>query len=117
MLSDYFGSYVSPAQMAKNPAYYTKDGLIIWQALSFKKMKFVVREHGEKRQNILAAIKDPDMAVILQVDNGRHWVAAMGVTKDGKDYIVADPWLGKKINAKAVYKNVTGAAYFERIIK
>ena len=115
MLSDYFGCYVSPDKLAKDVSHYTKDGLVIWQAFVFKKMKFVVREHGEKRQNIIAAIKDPDMAVILQVDNGRHWVAAMGVTKDGKDYIVADPWFGKKVNAKAVYKNVTGAAYFERI--
>ena len=118
MLSDYFKCFKSPLELAHNAALYTKpgnpqgEGLIIWQALSLEKMKFVGRDRQEVAPTILKYMRDPDKAVILQVNNGAHWVVALRKTLLGNDYVIADPWDGKKKTLKATYRNVTGAAYF-----
>jgi hypothetical protein len=114
MLSDYFNCYQSPLDIAKNVHNYTSDGLIIWGNLSFDKMDFVRREYGRNDTNLHEALKHPDKAVILQVNNGAHWVTAARPTKIGSDYVIIDPWDGTKTKAIARYHNITGAAYFER---
>ena len=63
---------------------------------------------------IQAALKDPNSFVLLQVDNGQHWVLALSKTWFGNDYNVADPWLGKKVTACSMYHNITGCAVFYR---
>ena len=115
MLSDYFGSYVSPGQAARHLTWYTPDGLIIWQALQFDKMKFVRRETGRDDVYILAALKDPNRAVMLQVNNGQHWVVAIKKNLLNNSYQVADPWMGDKCDVISRYHNITGAAYFARV--
>lgn len=112
MLSDYFGCYQSPLQIANNAHNYTPEGLIIWNNLSFSKMKFVWREYGRNDAKIQDSIKDPKKAVILQVSNGTHWVVAISKNLIGGDYTVLDPWTGKKCNALATYHNITGSAHF-----
>lgn len=114
MLSDYFGCYKSPVDISHNVNNYTKDGLVIWKNLQFTKMKFDRREYGENAANILDALKDPNKAVILQVNHGAHWVVGLRKTLLGSDWVILDPWDGKKKNCKAAYFNVTGAAYFSR---
>lgn len=113
MLSDYFGSYKSPIEIAHNVANYTKDGLIVWKALSFKNMKFDKRTYGRDDNEIRAALKDPNRAVILEVDNA-HWVVGVKPTLLSRDYVVADPWYGDKCNLSKRYGKITGSAYFSR---
>lgn len=115
MLSDYFSCFKTPKEIAHNAANYTKDGLVIWLALNFAHMGFVRRGYGEEASSIIAALKDPNSAVILQVNYGQHWVVGLRKALIGSDYLVLDPWTGKKVWAKSVYKNVTGAAYFKKI--
>lgn len=114
MLSDYFKCYKSPLELAKNANNYTKDGLIIWGNLKFDKMAFDRRVYKEDKADIKAALAHKDRAVILQVDNGNHWVVALRPTLWGDDYVILDPWDGTKQYAKGKYKNVTGYASFKR---
>lgn len=115
MLSDYFNCFKSPLQIATDTQNYTIDGLIIWKNLSFPKMKFVYRDYGENDAMINDALKDPNKAVMLQVNNGQHWVVAIRKTLFGKDYVCVDPWDGKKCLAKKKYHNITGSARFCKI--
>ena len=113
MLSDYFDCYKSPTELAHDVSNYTKDGLIIWSALNFNRMRFVRREYGYNAFNILQALNNPLRAVILQVNNGQHWIVATKKNIFGNDYTIIDPWDGKQKNCLKSYNNITGAAYFE----
>jgi len=116
MLSDYFKCLAFPDAIAKVVTNYTADGLIIWEALKFSQMQFEKRIKGRPMDaDIKAALKDPNRAIILQVDNGQHWVVGLSKNLFGSDYTVLDPWTGKKCNAEGVYHNITGAAIFKRI--
>jgi hypothetical protein len=112
MLTSLFNCTVLPGEIAHNAANYTKDGLVIWQALSFKKVAFEKRLYGFQPNEIDESIKHPKKAVILQVNDGAHWVVAIRKAYFGNDYIVLDPWTGKKVGARAAYKNITGSAHF-----
>jgi ABC-type bacteriocin/lantibiotic exporter with double-glycine peptidase domain len=114
MLSDYFGHLVLPSQIASDVNFYTKDGLVIWKNLSFDKFKFVERTFGRDDARIKQALKDPNQAVIFNVNNGAHWVVGVRPTLIGNSYIVVDPWNGKKCDVIKTYKNITGCAYFAR---
>lgn len=114
MIATYFGEAITPPMLAHNVHNYTKDGLILWKNLSFKKMKFDYRYYTDDRKVIDAALKDPNKAVILQVNNGAHWVVAMRKTLLGNDYVILDPWTGKKSTAIGQYHNITGCAVFSR---
>jgi len=112
MLSDYFGCYLTPSELAHNAHNYTKDGLVVWSDLSFAKFKFVKRTYTRDDSAILDALKDPAKAVILQVNNGAHWVLALRKNLFGNSYTVADPWLGDKCDVLKRYHNIVGAAFF-----
>lgn len=116
MLSDYFGEYTMPSAIAANVHYYTPDGLILWTNLKFHNFEFVKRQNIRSDVNIKAAIADPNQAVILNVNNGAHWVVAVRPTLFGDSYIVVDPWTGTKCDVIKVYKNIVGAAYFKHSI-
>lgn len=114
MISDYFKGFKSPIELAHNINNYTIDGLVLWKSLRFPTMRFVDRIKGENRGAIMEALKNRDKAVILQVNDGAHWVVGVRKTMFGDDYVIVDPWDGKKKTLKATYKNVTGAALFVR---
>lgn len=122
MLSDYFGCYKSPLELAQEINLYTKpgnplgEGLVIWEYLNkiFKGMAFDHRQRGRFDQDIMLSLKDPNKACILQVDNGQHWVVALGKTLFRNDYRIADPWFGDKRTALGTYRNITGSAHFVR---
>lgn len=114
MLSDYFGCYKSPLELAGNAKNYTKDGLILWTNLTFAKMKFTLRANGRDDGMIQEALKNPNKAVMLQVNNGAHWVVALRKTLFGKSYIVADPWSGDRCDVIKRYHNITGMAFFAK---
>lgn len=115
MLADYFKCPVDLISFVHNAAHYTEKGLLIWGSLKFERMRFVRREYGENPKAIIEAMNDPDKAVILEVNNKSHWVVGVKKQLLGNDYIVIDPIGGVKRLCKEKYKNVTGAAYFERI--
>lgn len=114
MLSDYFGAWVRPDAIAKQKKNYTKDGLILWNALSFSTMRFVERKYGFNEAAIMESLKDPNKAVILEVNDGQHWVVGVKKNLLGSDFTCIDPWDGKKKNLKAAYRNITGSAHFVR---
>lgn len=114
MLSDYFKSFKNPGQIAHNVNNYTPGGLILWNNLNtqFEHMKFVWRDYHRDDAKIQDALRDPDKAVILQVNHGAHWVTGIRKTLFGGSYIVADPLFGDKCDAIERYGNITGAAFF-----
>lgn len=121
MLSDYFKSFIDPGTLASKTLSYTKDGLIIWQSVdNIPLMKMdtlpdgkVKRLYGQNDAEIMASLKDKKKAVILQVNNGQHWVVALRRSLlNKKDYIVLDPWDGKQVSALKKYHNITGSAHF-----
>jgi hypothetical protein len=110
-LSTYFGKAYDPGQVC-DYIKYTSQGLVIWGSCKFDGYKFERREYGRNDRNILAALKDPNKAVILQVQ-GYHWVVATGKTFFGA-YTIADPWFGDRSNVNRYANQITGAAYFTR---
>ena len=111
MLTDYFGIWGSPEQIAGHNEWFTKDGLVTWKNLNLKAMKFEKRLYNRVDTEIMASVEDPDKAVILEVDYS-HWVVCLGRNIFGK-YRIADPWDGKKKLITA-YGEITGSAHFIR---
>lgn len=121
MLSDYFGCYRSPQEIAHDAHNYTADGLVLWKNIKFTGMRFVKRVYGNTDSlmpEIIEALKDPDRGVVLQVNDGAHWVAAYSTKMFSSDLAVADPWElpCKVLPVLKRYKNIVGAAYYERIM-
>lgn len=116
MLSDYFACYKSPSEIAHNAANYTKDGLVLWGNVSkfFKGMNFEWRQTGFLGARVDESLRHKDKAVILQVDNGKHWVVAVRKSILNGDYLIVDPWDGKKVWLRSRYPNITGSAHFVR---
>lgn len=113
MLSDYFGNYHTPGEIA-DPHYgfqqYTPDGLIMWETLKISPMQFKERLHERNDAKILESIKDPKKAVILEVDH-HHWVVALSKVPLLNVYRIADPWTATKRFSSA-YGQITGSAHF-----
>ena len=115
MLSSYFGSYRSPGELADQMNLFLENGNLIWANLRFDKMQFQDRLRGSGMfAEVDACLRDPDRAVILEVNGGAHWIAALKKAWWTNDYVCADPWGGRKVMARGVYKNITGAATFSR---
>lgn len=112
MISDYFNCYVPPNILAIDVSRYTRDGLVNWQKMTFANFKFEKRLYGRNDVDIMASLKDPNKAVLLQVDNGQHWVVALSKSFFKNDYNIADPWLGDRRTACDTYRNITGSAHF-----
>ncbi len=113
MLTDYFGKYWSPPEIAGTKAFYTTSGLVQWEKLKLP-MKFVSRIRTRNDSAIQASIKDPDKAVLLNVNNGAHWVVALRKAVIGDDYLVVDPWTGTTCWAIKTYHSIDGSAHFNR---
>lgn len=111
MLTDYFGKYQSPPEIAGRKEFYAKEGLILWNKLNLGDMQFISRGYGNNKLAIDAAIKNPSLAVILEV-NHSHWVVAIGKTIFGQTRI-ADPWFGDKATLARYQNNVTGYSIFK----
>lgn len=119
-LSTYFGDNLDPLQTCKK-IQYTKPsgkesgGLVIWGSCTFGTFKFERRQYGRNERDIMAALKDPDRAVILEVNKGAHWVTATGYDGVNKIFKIADPWFGDRSTMKRYGDSITGAAYFRRV--
>ena len=126
MIAHDFGCYKTPLELAHNANNYTADGLVLWNRLNktFEgQMRFVWRGYGYKGAGyvspmldftpILKALANPNQRVILQVNDGAHWVKLNKKNLIGKDWTAIDPWDGKECQVLAKYKNITGYAIFE----
>lgn len=91
-LASWFGETLTPKVCAKTVFLYTKPvngkggGLIIWKQLEnlFQKIKFLYRYYSFNESIIDEyLIKNPNTAVILNVDRGYHFVAALRKTQSG----------------------------------
>jgi hypothetical protein len=114
MLSDYFGHFETPAQIASVKSYFTLNGLIIWKNLNIPGMKFFWRYYGRNDTAIRLSLSGPNSAVMLQVNNGQHWIVVLRKTWFKNDYLCVDPWNAKTCTAIADYKNITGSSHFIR---
>lgn len=110
MLSDYFGHDVTPDQIATKLARFTPEGLLIWQSLNLPTMKFEKRLYGQHPDAIAESLRDPNKAVILEVQ-GKHWVVALGKDVLGRMRI-ADPWFGDRSTMNRYKGQITGSAHF-----
>lgn len=115
MLSDYFKDFKDPGFLAKN-LKFTSDSLVIWGSLP------AVLPYGLERRiysrndfEIRTSLKDPNKAVILNVNDGAHWVVALKETflpgLKRPHYVVLDPWDGKKKTTRD-FRNIVGSAHF-----
>lgn len=92
-LASWFGDKITPGQLCRQGFCYTNGGLIIWKQLEnvFSKIKFLYRYYSFKEEIVDEyLVKNPDTAVLLNVDKGYHWVAALSKTKTG--YKCSDPY-------------------------
>lgn len=116
MLSSYYGEYKSPKELAKKLSF-TKDGLLIWSSIP-KVLPFKLNKRYYKRDQkaLLQALKQPGMAVALQVD-GYHWVLGLGVYKFAPWIVrIWDPWNNRKYAFPlSPYKKITGMATFHEL--
>jgi hypothetical protein len=112
MLSDYFGCFLRPDDIARMLDWYTPTGLILWTKLNFSRMVFVRRFYKFNAATINLAIKDPNLACMLEVD-GNHWVVAVSKLPFVNVYRIADPW-DSKIKFSTAYKPITGGAIFRK---
>lgn len=115
MLSDFFGSFIAPKDLAKDESLYTYGGLIIWENLNIPNMQFVKRLRYRSDSEIQKSLNGLNTAVILEVDYGSHWIVAVRKTWWKLDYLCIDPWTGKMCTAIGDYKNITGSAHFKRV--
>jgi hypothetical protein len=110
-LSTYFGDNFDPADIAAMDIF-TPDGLIIWAKCNFKTFQFAQRVYRRDDSQIRGALLDPNLAVILQVSNGSHWVVATGLRSQGQILMIADPWFGDRDSMLRYENNITGFAIF-----
>lgn len=110
MSSSYFGEYKTNNELA-SALRFTADAKILWASIGevFKRFEFRWRFYSNDRQFISEAIKNPDKTVLLNVDNGGHWVLAIRRLY-GDTYWVADPWSG----TRKIYSGVVGGAVLVR---
>ena len=100
-LASWFGDMITPRVMAKcnflftNPSYGKKGGLVIWNQLEnlFEHIKFKARVRNFD-ENLIDEylVKNPDTAVILNVDKGYHFVAALNKTQSGYRCVDSYPY-------------------------
>jgi hypothetical protein len=124
-LLSWAGITITPAQLARYPGLFNKNGELIWAnlpAATKGKIKLTRRLGGKTAAGRIVWVRDdkaiktsilnsPNTVVIVQVNNGKHWVAGLGVTPDGKDYWIADPIDGKRKQLSKAYPNITGSAH------
>ena len=75
-------------------------------------MAFQSRLRARDDKSIMASIKSPMQAVMLNVNNGNHWVVAIRKAIFTNDYWCVDPWDGQIKLAAKTYRNIVGSAHF-----
>lgn len=113
MLSSYFQPTRSPEEIIPK-LQFTADGRIIWASVNFENWRFKERVHNFNPSAVQQHIKDHDLAVMLEIAAGSHWVVAIKWSPIKSLIQIADPWNGSKTIMSRYHSDITGAAYFER---
>jgi hypothetical protein len=109
MLDSYFDpkEFKFPDELAKK-LKFTPEGLLIWESLAkVTPFKLEKRLRTYDEAAIDDSLKDPKKGVILEVNNGQHFVLGLRRIPWSKSFWVADPLTG----TKRLYSNVTGSAH------
>ena len=112
MFSDWYGEYKDPGVLARSLTY-TKGGLLVWSSIGkvFKTITFKWRFYSHDRKLITDALSSRNDTVLLNVDRGKHWVAAIyHIPLVG--YMCVDPWVGANRTYK--YSDVVGGTLLTR---
>lgn len=112
-ISTYFGSNYTPA-MVEHTAHFNSNAEILWASCDFLDFKFVSRDASFIAEHINAAMKDPQMAVILCVAGGSHWVAPLRWNWLFNCWTICDPWFGDVSTMRRYKNDIVGAAFFRR---
>jgi hypothetical protein len=110
-LGSYFGEDILPKTMAQKNNLYTSGGLLIWSQLDnvLKNLKFVMRiKQFNERAIDEALLKNPNTCVVLNVDRGYHWVAAL--KKGFNSYVCSDPYPYPARNRTYKFSDICGFA-------
>jgi len=111
MLSDYFKCYTTPDLLAKRLKF--QGALLLWESVNDSLcFKFERRGYTRDDATIQNCLKDPNKAVLLQVQN-YHWVVATGKSIFG-GYNISDPWTGKRTTTRDYANQITGFASFTK---
>lgn len=70
---------------------FTPDGKLIWKSGIYPSFEYEKIIKGCDYEAIKSALDDPDRAVILGLNGGKHWVVACGEINKGGQYEIADP--------------------------
>jgi lysozyme len=92
-LASWFGDEITPRVMAKSNFMFNAKGEVIWYQLKnlFEHIEFKARVRNFDKNLIDEyLVKNPDTAVILNVDRGYHFVAALKKTASG--YLCVDSY-------------------------
>lgn len=106
-----------PGTFARQAVYDANgmiDGVHAAQLLGLKmtgRVDWVANKEDDKA--IADAIHDPARGVILHVDRARHFVLGWKVDEMGR-ILVADPWYGRVLDAKAVWHDIDGARFYAK---
>lgn len=114
-VNNYFGANCTPDQVAAKKTWYTKDGLVLWSKLNLKHAIWLRRGYRFDRDIIKEHIKNPDLAVIIEVPLGvgRHWLTGESVNWMGR-IMARDPLYGDICDILKRYKSITGYSTFKR---
>ena len=112
-LTSYFLPILDPAAVAKKIAF-NSNAEVLWQSCNFPAFIFDRRQLNFDYADILAAYRDPNRAVILNVANASHWVVVSGINHRAGYFNIADPWLGDFSDMSRYKNSIQGAAYFRK---
>jgi len=103
---------ITPKELFAHKDWFTPDGLILWGKLNIPHLKFDGRMHSFCPSAVMAAVKDPNRAVLAQVffSHWTHWAVVVGRSILGT-YRIADPLTGTYRNLPKDW-TPTGAAFF-----
>jgi hypothetical protein len=112
MSGTYFEEDILPFPLCQE-LEYTKDALLIWSSIGkvFKRIEFDYRYFTFNQLKFDEALKSPNKTLLLNVDNGGHWVLALRRLY-GNTWWVADPWTG----TRKIYRGAIGGAVIRKKI-
>lgn len=113
MLSDYYGVYKDPSELA-NALTFDKYGRLYWKTVNsvWPKIHHRIRGDGFSATLLRAVLKSDDRSAVLEL-NHAHWVVAVRPTWYGH-YIIVDPIDGRKKSTRVYGKTpITGYSIFQ----
>lgn len=112
-LATYFGRDIG-VQGVIDLTGFTPDGKLIWRSGLYPDFEFDRIVKGHDHEMIMEALADPDRAVILGINEAKHWVVATNYNEQNARYVVADPLGKNERDFLNQYDTVAYMAFFKR---